>query len=106
MKIKILLSSILISLALILAAQDEEKQKSLEVYGFVMTDIGYNFGQTDAAWFDVMRTSKLPSYENQYGTDGNVYFSVRQTRFGVKSYNNTKLGELKTIFEFEFSEPE
>ena len=48
-----------------------------------------------------MRTSKLPSYENQYGTDGNAYFSVRQTRFGVKSYNKTALGELKTIFEFE-----
>jgi hypothetical protein len=26
---------------------------------------------------------------------------VRQTRFGIKSYNKTALGELKTIFEFE-----
>ena len=54
MKIKLLLSAIFLSLPLILSAQDEEKQKSLEIYGFVMTDIGYNFGQTDAAWFDVM----------------------------------------------------
>ena len=43
----------------------------------------------------------MPSYDNQYGTSGNAYFSVRQTRFGVKSYNKTPLGELKTIFEFE-----
>jgi hypothetical protein len=101
MKNKLLLSAIFISFTLVLSAQDEEKQKSLDIYGFVMTDMGYNFGQTDAAWFDVMRTSKLPSYENQYGTDGNAYFSVRQTRFGIKSYNKTALGELKTIFEFE-----
>ena len=101
MKTKLLLISISVCLSFLLSAQDEEKQKSLEIYGFVMTDIGYNFGQTDAAWFDVMRTSKLPSYENQYGTNGNVYFSVRQTRFGVKSFNKTALGELKTIFEFE-----
>ena len=101
MKIKLLLSTIVLGFALNLSAQDEEKQKSLEIYGFVMTDMGYNFGQTDAAWFDVMRTTKLPSYENQYGTNGNAYFSVRQTRFGVKSFNKTALGELKTIFEFE-----
>ena len=66
-----------------------------------MTDMGYNFGQTHAEWFDVLRTTKLPAYENQYGTNGNAYFSVRQTRFGIKSFNQTALGELKTIFEFE-----
>ena len=102
MKTKLLLiSRFLFCLSFLLSAQDEAKQKSLEIYGFVMTDAGYNFGQTDAAWFDVLRTSKLPSYENQYGTNGNAYFSVRQTRFGVKSFNKTALGELKTIFEFE-----
>ena len=101
MKIKILLSLILISCATLISAQDETKEKTLDIYGFVMTDAGYNFGQTDPNWFDVLRTSKLPAYENQWGTDGNAYFSVRQTRLGFKSYNKTPLGELKTIFEFE-----
>ncbi len=101
MKNKILLSGFMISFALILCAQDETKVKSLDIYGFVMTDAGYNFGQTDPNWSDVLRTSKLPSYENEWGTDGNAYFSVRQTRFGVKSYNKTSLGDLHTIFEFE-----
>jgi hypothetical protein len=101
MKIKILLGLILISCLTILSAQDNTKEKSLDIYGFVMTDAGYNFGQTDPNWFDVLRTSKLPAFENQWGTDGNAYFSVRQTRFGIKSYNKTPLGELKTIFEFE-----
>jgi hypothetical protein len=101
MKLKLLLIAILLTYALTLSAQDEAKQKSLDIYGFVMTDIGYNFGQTDPNWFDVLRTSKLPAYENQWGTNGNAYFSIRQTRFGVKSYNKTPLGGLRTIFEFE-----
>ena len=44
---------------------------------------------------------KLPSYENEFGADGNAYFSVRQTRFGVKSEMPTSMGALKTLFEFE-----
>lgn len=82
-------------------AQDAAEQKALEVYGFVMTDAGYNANQIHPDWFDVVRPTKLPSFEGEYGTDGNAYFSVRQTRFGVKSYLPTPLGELKTTFEFE-----
>jgi DcaP outer membrane protein len=82
-------------------AQEEAKEKSLEIYGFVMTDIGYNFNQIHPDWFDVIRTTKLPTFENEYGTDGNAFFSVRQTRFGVKGYTQTPLGELRTHFEFE-----
>ncbi|HEY6627304.1 MAG TPA: DcaP family trimeric outer membrane transporter, partial [Ignavibacteriaceae bacterium] len=63
--------------------------------------IGYNFKQIHPDWFDVVRTTKLPTYENQYGTDGNVFFGVRQTRFGVKSSTQTGLGELFTQFEWE-----
>jgi hypothetical protein len=81
--------------------QEASEQKSLEIYGFVMTDAGYNFNQIDPNWFDVVRNTKLASYPGQFGSDGNAYFSVRQTRFGTKGYFNTPLGELKTIFEFE-----
>lgn len=81
-------------------AQDERK-KIMEIYGFIMTDAGYNFNQIHPDWFDVVRPTKLPSYENEFGTDGNTYFSVRQTRLGFKNYFDTPLGELKTHFEFE-----
>jgi hypothetical protein len=84
-----------------LKAQDPQPQKSMEVYGFVMTDAGYNFNQIDPNWFDCVRPTKLPSYKNEFGTDGHTYFSVRQTRFGVKSSLPTALGDLKTVFEFE-----
>jgi hypothetical protein len=82
-------------------AQEAAEQKSMEIYGFVMTDAGYNFNQINPNWFDVVRNTRLPSFEGEFGTDGNAYFSVRQTRFGTKGYFNTPLGELKTIFEFE-----
>ena len=79
----------------------QEKKSSFELYGQIMTDAGYNFNSIDPDWFDVMRPSKLPSYENQYGTDGNIFFSVRQTKFGIKSNTPTRLGELRTHFDFD-----
>jgi hypothetical protein len=81
--------------------KEEQKADSMEIYGFTQADAGYNFKQIDPNWFDVVRPSKLPSSPNEFGTNGNVYFSVRQTRFGVKNYVNTPLGQLKTQFEFE-----
>jgi len=82
-------------------AQEAGETKAFELYGHIMTDVGYNLGQTHPDWFDVSRPTKLPSYENEFGTDGNVYFSVRQTRFGAKAWFPTSMGELKTQFEFE-----
>jgi hypothetical protein len=55
----------------------------------------------DPDWFDVQRPTKLPSFPDQFGNNGSAFFSVRQTRFGVKSYMPTQRGELKTTFEFE-----
>ena len=51
-----------------------------------MTDAGYNANQIHPDWYDVVRPTKLPSYEGEFGTDGNAYFSVRQTRLGFKGY--------------------
>ena len=73
----------------------------MEIYGFAQADFIYDFKQVNPDWFDVLRTTKLPSYENQFGSDGHFWASVRQTRFGVKGWVPTSLGEIKTIFEFE-----
>ena len=58
---------------------------SMTVYGFAMLDMGQNFTQIDPDWFDTMRVSKLPSYENEYGEDNSTFAGVRQSRFGVKA---------------------
>ena len=82
-------------------AQDTQGTKTMEIYGFMMTDAGYNAGRIQGDWYDVMRPTKLPTEKGQYGSDGNFFFGVRQSRFGVKNYFQTPLGELKTHFEFE-----
>ncbi len=74
---------------------------SVDFYGFVMLDSGYQFGTNDPNWFDVMRPTKLPAFEGEFGPNGDTYWGVRQTRFGVKTLTPTKFGNLKTIFEFE-----
>jgi DcaP outer membrane protein len=74
---------------------------TLDIYGFIMMDGGNNFGVINPSWFDVVRPTQLPSFAGQYGADGNTYFGVRQTRFGVKSSTPTAAGTLKTLFEWE-----
>ncbi len=82
-------------------ATSEKKKPSFEIYGFAMLDIGHDFKQIDPNWFDTMRVSKLPAFENQFGQDNNTFAGVRQSRLGVRSSTPTALGDLKTIFEFE-----
>jgi hypothetical protein len=72
-----------------------------DIYGYVMMDAGYNSIGIDPSWFDVQRPTKLPSFEDQFGDKGSTFFSVRQTRFGVKTATPTDMGDVKTTFEWE-----
>jgi len=101
----LLVSALLFSTLFCMAQQndklDSTRVKALEIYGFVMTDVGYNFDQINPNWFDALRITKLPSYKDQFAPDGKVFFGIRQSRFGVKGYTSTPIGELKTVFEFD-----
>jgi len=79
----------------------ETPRPRMDIYGFAMADMGYDFKQIDPDWVDVLRTTKLPSFANEFGQDGNFYADVKQSRFGVKGYLPTAIGEVKTIFEFD-----
>src|SRR5262245_11216001 len=83
------------------ARAESEESAKISLYGFAMLDMGYDFGQTDPDWFDVMRPTKLPSFRDEFGSDGRFYSGVRQSRLGVKSWIPTSKGEIYTIFEFE-----
>jgi len=87
--------------AVLLAQNNAAAQPKIDLYGFIMLDAGYNADQIQGDWFDTVRPTKLPAFKDQFGPDGNAFFSVRQTRFGVKAAIPTALGELKTTFEFE-----
>jgi hypothetical protein len=81
-------------------AQDQGGTR-VDFSGFAMLDMGYQTKQNHPDWFDVVRPTKLPSFEDEFAPDGNFYAGVRQSRFGVRSYTPTEKGELRTIFEFE-----
>jgi hypothetical protein len=81
--------------------EQTEPARTVDFYGFVMLDSGYDFGTNDPNWFDVMRPTKLPAFAGEFAPSGKTYWGVRQTRFGVKTFTPTDLGNLKTIFEFE-----
>jgi len=82
-----------------LARSDESTE--VEIYGHAMLDMGYQSKTNDPDWFDVVRPTKLPSFDGEFGSDGNFFTSVRQSRLGVKTSTPTEYGPLKTIFEFE-----
>jgi hypothetical protein len=82
-------------------AQEQEQEKSFEVYGYIKTDIGYNFDQIDPDWFDLLRVTKLPRYKDEFAPDGKIYFGMRDTRIGFNSWSNTPRGKLKINFEFD-----
>jgi len=79
----------------------EPAKTSFEIYGFAMLDVGQNFTQIDPDWFDTLRLTRLPSFEDQFGEDNSTFMGVRQSRLGFRSSTQTGIGELKTIFEFE-----
>ena len=82
-------------------AEGADAKPRMDIYGFAMLDMGYDFKQVNPDWYDVLRPTKLPSFANEFGDNGNFYAGVRQSRLGFKGYLPTKLGEIKTIFEFE-----
>jgi hypothetical protein len=95
------LAVVMAAAVLVAAEARAEESARTEIYGFVMMDAGYNSMAIDPEWFDVQRPTKLEAFEGQFGEDGETFFSVRQTRLGVKSYLPTDMGELFTQFEFE-----
>ena len=78
-----------------------QQSTEMTIYGHAMLDMGYQTKQNDPDWFDVVRPTKLPSFEGEFGDDGTFFSSVRQSRLGVKTSTPTSAGPLKTIFEFE-----
>ncbi len=78
-----------------------QNENSFEVYGFAMAEAGYNFKTINPDWYDALRITKLPSYKKEFAPDGKVFYSVRQSRLGVKSTTPTTIGTFKTQFEFD-----
>jgi hypothetical protein len=74
----------------------------LDIYGFAMLDNGYNAGQIDPDWFDVMRPTKLPAFKDEFGRNGTWFAGVRQSRLGFSAYIPTAKHPIKVVVDFDF----
>jgi hypothetical protein len=75
----------------------------LQIYGYAALNLIYDFDQVNPDWYDMERPTKLPSFPDEFGENGNFWASVRQTRFGARSWLPTGLGEVRTEFEFDLA---
>jgi hypothetical protein len=85
------------------AAQAASNDTTLrfEIYGFGQGDLGFDFARMNPQWFDVVRPSKLPSFADEFGKNGNAWASARQSRFGVKAVKLTDYGDVTAVFDFD-----
>lgn len=63
--------------------QSQQQHPRLELYGFIQLDYIQDFQRVDPAWEATLVPSRIPTTPNQYGSNGQAIFSVRQTRFGL-----------------------
>ena len=73
----------------LVSAEPGPPKTSFEIYGFAMLDVGQNFTQIDPDWFDTLRLTRLPSFEDQFGEDNSTFMGVRQSRLGFRSSTQT-----------------
>lgn len=83
-------------------------ETTLNFYGFVQLDTIYDADPMDPAWQATLRPSKIPvdcalvrPIQPGCGTNAASILSAKQTRFGLKTLTPTRLGEVKTTFEFD-----
>ena len=76
---------------------------SVEIYGFGQADAIADFNQNNPDWYDTVRPSRLPKYEDEFGQDGHFYLSARQSRLGTRATIPTSDGDVKAQFEFDMA---
>jgi len=85
------------------AASADDTKYNFDIYGFAMADFIGDTNRVDPAWEDAFRPSKIATYPGEFGSDGQVDGSVKQSRFGVTG--NLPLsddwGAIKFKFEFD-----
>ena len=79
-----------------------EPKPRMEIYGFAMLDMGYDFKQVNPDWFDVLRPTKLPSFSERVRRERQLLGEraadpLRRSR----AICRRSWGEVKTDFEFE-----
>ena len=79
----------------------QEPKPSMEIYGFAMLDMGHDFKQIHPDWYDTLRVTKLPSFEDEFGKDNRTLYRRPAEPARSQDVDADELGDLKTTFEFE-----
>jgi hypothetical protein len=80
----------------------QTKQPTFEVFGFAQVDYIQDFNRVNPDWNAMLRASKIPTVDGQYGPDGEAILSARQSRFGVKGTFPAGQHDLKARLEWDF----
>ncbi len=80
----------------------QAKQPTFEAFGFAQVDYIQDFNRVNPAWNAMLRASKVPTVDGQYGSDGEAIVSARQSRFGVKGSFPAGAHDLKARLEWDF----
>lgn len=83
------------------AETNDAAQPRVELYGFIQLDYIQDFQRVDPAWEATLVPSRIPTTPNQYGSDGQAIFSVRQTRFGASAALPAD-DDARGVLEFDF----
>lgn len=73
----------------------------IEFFGQLVSDGIYDFNVVNPNFFDVLRPTQLPAFQDEFGPDGHSWFSVRPTRFGTRLTVPTDAGEIRGIFDWD-----
>jgi hypothetical protein len=83
-------------------AQDKPVAPSFEIYGHAQLDSIYDFNRVDPNWAATLRPSKIQVVDGQYGSDGQMIFSVRQSRLGARATLPVAGDAVRARVEFDF----
>lgn len=83
------------------AKAQADTSTKVEVYGFAMADMIFDFKTNDPDWFDANRPSKLPATPDEFGKNGHTYLSARQSRIGTRASIPTFGPDIKVTFEWD-----
>ena len=70
-------------------------------YGHLQTDSIYDFKRVDPTYESTLRPSNIPTQSGTFGDDGRFIQSVKQTQIGFKGELPTRVGTVKSWFEFD-----
>lgn len=84
-------------------AANADGKYNFDIYGFAMADFIGDTERVDPAWEDAFRPSKIATPSGEFGSNGQVDGSVKQSRFGVNGDLpiGDALDDLKFKFEFD-----